>query len=96
MRRVVFTAEAEAQLDAKLAYLAEQGATTAAARLAERVLDFLTLTLADYPATGKTVTRRGLRESWIPGTSLVVWYTFDDKTMTIVTVWHTYQDRFGP
>jgi plasmid stabilization system protein ParE len=94
MRRVVLTAEAETQLDAQLGYLVEQGAAKAADQLAQRVEHFLTRTVAAYPATGKAIPRRGLRESWIPGTSLVVWYTYDAATVTVVTVWHTSQDRF--
>ncbi len=93
MRDVVFDADAERRLMAQLDYLLSIGATKAAVDLESRVRVFITETLATFPAIGKPLAHRGLWETWIPGTRIVVWYRHSDATLEIVDVWSTWQDR---
>ena len=58
-----------------------------------RVDEFLSLTLANYPRNGRFIAERDLWETWIPGTKLVVWYTFTDDELVAITFWHTSQNR---
>ena len=72
MRRWVLDRQAEADLQAQLDYLIECGAVNAAAKLSARVKAFLTDFLTVYPATGAFLDNRGLWETRIPRTRLVV------------------------
>jgi plasmid stabilization system protein ParE len=90
VRRWVLDRQAEADLQAQLDYLLEQGAIDAAERLSARFLhDFLTL----YPGTGIFLDHRGLWETWLPRTRLVVWYRFTDTEVQVARIWHAAQDR---
>jgi predicted deacetylase len=80
-------------LDGQLDYLVSQRAETAASALNVRVHAYLRDTICLYPATGTFLPRRNLWESWIPGTRLVAWYTFDDRQVVVMTFWHTSQNR---
>ncbi len=93
MRRWVLDRQAEADLQAQLDYLIERGAVGAAERLSTRVKSFLRDFLTVYPATGVFLDHRGLWETWIPRTRLVLWYRFTDTELQVVRVWHTARDR---
>lgn len=93
MRRVCLTDEAASRLEAQIDYLIDHDALAAARALRCRVGDYIEHTLASYPASGKVLSARDLWEVWIPGTRLIVWYQFDDSVVTIITFWHTSQDR---
>jgi hypothetical protein len=58
-----------------------------------RVETFLAKTLAEYPRNGCLIVERQLWETWIPRTKLVVWYTFSEAELVVLTFWHTSQDR---
>lgn len=96
MRAVRFTAEADHALAAQVDYLTSLDAAAAALNLLDRVEGFLSRTIAAYPRTGRHIAERDIWETWIPGTRLVVWYVFDDETITVLTVWHSAQDRRAP
>lgn len=93
MRRWVLDRQAEADLQVQLDYLVEQGAIEAAERLSARIKSFLRDFLTVYPATGVFLDHRGLWETWVPRTRLVLWYRFSDTEVQIVRVWHTARDR---
>ena len=93
MRRWVLDREAEADLQAQIDHLLEQGAVDAAERLAARLKSFLRDFLTTYPATGAFLDHRGLWETWIPRTRLVLWYRFTDTEVQIARIWHVSQDR---
>jgi len=78
MRRWVLDWQAEADLQAQLDYLIERDAVEAAERLFARIKSFLRDFLTVYPGTGVFLDHRGLRETWIPRTRLVLWYRFTD------------------
>jgi plasmid stabilization system protein ParE len=93
MRQLRFTPEAEQTLAAQISYLIDQGAVGAAETLKTRVESFLATTLAEYPRNGRLIAQRQIWETWIPRTRLVVWYTFTDDVLVVITFWHTSQDR---
>ena len=93
MRRIRLMPEAERTLTAQLDYLLERHATTAAQALKTRVERYLTGSVAQFPRTGKFIGEHGLWETWIPRTRLIVWYSFDDDEVAIITFWHGAQDR---
>lgn len=95
MRQVRLTPEAERTLGSQIDYLIAQGSVRAAATMADRVEAFLCNTLASSPRAGRHLARRDLWETWIPRTRLVTWYTFTDDELTVLTFWHTAQDRDG-
>ncbi len=92
MRQVRLTREAEDALASQIDYLIDRGAVRPAQSLKTRVETFLLGTLTDYPRSGRLLERR-IWETWIPRTKLVVWYTFDDVELVVITFWHTSQDR---
>ena len=91
--KVVVAPRARRELANQLGYLVDQGAIVAARRLEERLTIFFRNTLSQYPKTGTNLAHRGLWETWVPGTRMVVWYRFTDKELQIVRVWHTAQNR---
>ena len=93
MRTWVLDRQAEADLQAQLDYLIEGGAVDAAGRLSARIKTFLHDFLTVYPATGIFLDHRGLWETWVPRTRLVVWYRFTDTELQVARIWHTAQDR---
>lgn len=93
MRVVRFTAEAEQTLASQIDYLVSLDAPAAALNLINRVDAFLSRTLVAFPRTGRHISERDIWETWVPGTRLVAWYVFDDDTLTVLTFWHTAQDR---
>jgi plasmid stabilization system protein ParE len=94
MRDYVFTAEAEDRLEDQVRYLIDQNAHKAAQDLLQRVTVFIERTLCRRPAIGRFLPDRQLYEFWIPGTRLVLWYRYDETTVTIISVWHTAQNRY--
>ena len=91
--RIVFDPEALSDLEAQLTYLIEQGAASTAIRLESRLVAFIERVLANHPRTGVQVAERGLWESWVPGTRIVIWYRFTRDELQIVRIWHTSRDR---
>lgn len=94
MRQYDFTAEAEARLEDQVRYLIDQDAHQVTNALLHRVTDFIERLLCVRPAIGKYLPERQLYEFWIPRTRLVLWYRYDDTTVTIISIWHTAQDRY--
>ena len=93
MRSWVLDREAEADLQAQFDHLIERGAVNAAERLAARIKSFLRDFLTVYPATGVFLEHRGLWETWVPRTRLVLLYRFTDTELQVVRIWHTSRDR---
>jgi plasmid stabilization system protein ParE len=93
MRRWVLDRQAEADLQAQLDYLMEHGAIEVAEKLSTRVRSFLRDFLAVYPSTGVFLHHRGLWETWIPRTRLVLWDRFTETELQVARIWHTSQDR---
>jgi plasmid stabilization system protein ParE len=93
MRQVRFTREAEETFTSQITYLIDQGAVEPARALKMRVEGFLANTLAVHPRNGSLIKLRSMWETWIPGTRLVIWYTFTDEELVIITFWHTSQNR---
>lgn len=93
MRVVRFTPEAERTLASQVNYLISLDAPAAALTLLNRVDTFLNRTLVAFPRTGRHIAERDIWETWLPGTRLVAWYVFSDDELTILTFWHTAQDR---
>jgi plasmid stabilization system protein ParE len=91
--KLVVTPDAAADLERQIDYLVEHGSFMAARRLADRVTVFLEQTLTRHPRVGKTVGHRGVYETWIPQTRLIVWYRLTGETIEIVRFWHSAQDR---
>lgn len=92
MRTYLFADTARHALDAQIDYLLARNPQAASA-LNDRVHAFIRATLCPFPRTSRLIPERDLWETWVPGTRLVLWYTFDDDTLTVVMVWHTAQDR---
>ena len=65
----------------------------AARRLRERIMSFLKDTLSRFPGIGRPVGHRELREMWIPGTRVVVWFRVSGDCLEIARFWHSAQDR---
>ena len=93
--KIVVSARARIDLNRQLDYLIDKGAAGAARRLNSRLVSFIRRTVATFPETGTPLGHRGLRESWVPGTKIVVWYRISDGTLEIARFWHTSQDRAG-
>ena len=94
MRDYVFTTEAETALESHVDYLLDQYAFRAAQELLTHIEIFVARTLCLFPAMGQRIEQKDLWETWIPGTRIVLWYRFDDEMVTVITLWHTAQDRF--
>lgn len=88
---VIWQPAAQSKLEAQVDYLIEHHAPLAAERLRIRVLEYIADTLALFPQTGAYIGARDLYEVWIPHTKVVIWYRFDDQTVTIIDLWHTSQ-----
>lgn len=93
MRSHVFAPRAQRDLRSQIDYLNDQCAFDAAERLLTRIEQFVANFLAVHPKTGVYLDHRGLWETWVPHTRLVLWYRFTDTTLEIARVWHTSQDR---
>lgn len=65
----------------------------AAKRLSARVKALQRDYLAVYPATGIFLDPRGLWETWVPRTRLVVWYRFTGTEVQVARIWHAARDR---
>ena len=91
--KLVIAPSAARDLANQLGYLVDQGASDAADRLEQRMTAYLSTTLAAYPRAGIPLHVRGLWETWVPKTRLIVWYRFTADELQIVRVWHTSQDR---
>ncbi len=74
-------------------YLVALGAADAALSLRLRIEEFMADTIAVFPRSSHYIKERDVFETWIPRTKLIVWYTFTDATIDVVTFWHAAQDR---
>ena len=79
----------------QVAYLLDNHAVLAAARLKARCDAFFETFLARHPRTGKYIAERDVWETWIPGTRLALWYRFTTEELQIIRIWHAGQDRGG-
>jgi plasmid stabilization system protein ParE len=95
MRGYRFAPSAADALERQIDYLLERHANQAARGLERRVQTFIENTLCPFPETGTFIADRGVYESWIPGTKIVLWYTVTDTDVIIAMVWNTSQGRFG-
>jgi plasmid stabilization system protein ParE len=93
--KIVVTRHAVRDLDSQIDFLLTRGNPKAARDLEVRVSGFIVDVLARHPWIGKPLDHRDLRESWIPGTKLVVWYRVREANLEIARFWHTAQNR-GP
>ena len=93
MGRYSFSLEARIAFDDQIDYLISRHALAAATALNARVHAFIRDTLCHHPGIGRHLTERGLWETWIPRTRIVVWYTFTEDELVIIALWHTAQDR---
>ena len=93
MRNYVFTLEATQALESRVEYLYTQHATDAADSLVAHIDRFLSHTVCTFPLMGRHIENKRIWEIWIPHTHTVLWYWFDDETLTVIALWHTAQDR---
>ncbi len=94
MRSYQFSHEAEKALENQIDYLISQHALAAARALERRVRSYLHDTICHFPYAGTYVVERGVYESWIPGTRLIIWYTVTDRDVMVAMIWHASQARF--
>jgi plasmid stabilization system protein ParE len=85
--RITLDSRAAAELTSQN-YLIEHHALRAAARLEARCDAFFEHFLAHHPRSGKPVAGKGIWETWIPGTRLVVWYRSAGDELQIIRIWH--------
>lgn len=91
MRMWSLSKRAAADLVNQIEYLKQQEAFGPAARLVERVEQFLAgLCLRPHR---QHIPERDIWEVWIPDTKLVVWYRFTDEALEVLRFWHTSQNR---
>ena len=95
MRGYVLTDEAKSALESRIQYLLDRHADRASQELLVHVETFLTHALCLFPAMGQRIEQKDIWETWIPGTRIVLWDRFDDEMVTVITLWHTAQDRFS-
>ncbi len=91
--KVLFDREAENELAQQLDYLISQEAAPAARRLEQRLSHYIETTIARYPRSGRFIQHRGLWETWVPRTRIVIWYRFTIDELQIVRIWHAAQNR---
>lgn len=91
--KLLLSPRAQRDLAGQIGYLIDVGAAPAARKLERRVSHFLERTLSDHPKFGTPIEHRGLFETWIPGTKLVIWYRFSNDTIEIMRFWNTSQER---
>ena len=91
--RLRYSEHALARLNRQIDFLIERNAFAAAEDLSTGVSQFLEQVLLSYPKTGRFIAERGIWETWIPRTKLVLWYVFDERELVVIDVWHTSQDR---
>lgn len=88
--KVDWTAEAAAELDQMLAFIAEQDESSAAL-VAERVLN-VEEQIARFPRAGRYDSETDTYDRYIPRTRIVLTYAIREDTIWIVTAWHTSRD----
>ncbi len=88
--RIEWTAQAAAELDHILTYIAEQD-FTAAALVAGRVLK-AEQSITDFPRAGRYDVETNTFDRYIPRTRIILTYTLRDDAAWIVSVWHTSRD----
>ena len=88
--RLHWTAEAAAELNHMLAYIAEQDAGIAAL-VAERVLA-VEEQIVRFPRAGRYDTETDTYDRYIPRTRIVLTYAIREDAVWIVTAWHTSRD----
>lgn len=91
--KVRVSSRAAQDLERQLDHLVGLGQIQPARALKTRVFTFLRRTLARHPRIGVSIDYRELRECWIPGTRLVVWYRIVPDAIEVARLWHVSQDR---
>lgn len=91
--RIRLDPRAAEELASQIAYLIDNHALLAAARLKARCDAFFETFLARHPRAGKYMAEKDIWETWIPGTRLVVWYRCTSEELQIIRIWHAAQDR---
>ncbi len=88
--KVEWTAEAAAELDHMLAYIAAQDAE-AAGLVAERVIT-AEQTISRFPKAGRYDRDTDTYDRFIPKTRIVLTYAIRGGAIWMVTAWHTSRD----
>ena len=88
--RIEWTAEAVAELDHMLAYVAAEDAG-AAGLIAERVPK-AEANILRFPKAGRYDAETDTFDRYIPRTRIILTYAIRDEVIWIVTVWHTSRD----
>jgi plasmid stabilization system protein ParE len=88
--RIAWTAEAVAELDSMLAYIAAQD-PSAASLVAERVLQAES-GIQTFPRAGNYDPETDTFDRYIPKTRIVLTYAIRDDAIWIVAAWHTSRD----
>ena len=91
--KVVWSPKARRRHDAQINYLIDQHAPQAAQRLKDRIAEYISNTLANFPGTGDHIEQHDFYEVWIPKTKIVLWYRFNSDTLIIIDLWHTSRQR---
>ena len=88
MRRIRWTTEAAAELEAAVRYI-QQDNPDAALKLAQAVIDRIEQ-LATFPGTGRPREVKGTREVVV--SPYVAVYRYTDEIVEILHIWHGAQD----
>lgn len=87
---IEWAAEAAAELDHMLAFIASQN-VGAAAGVVERVLQ-AERDILMFPAAGRFDSVTETYDRYIPKTRIILTYTMRDEIIWIISVWHTSRD----
>lgn len=88
--RIAWTAEAAAELDAILSYIADQD-RSAAALVVERVLQ-AQARIRQFPKAARYDAETDTYDQFIPKTRIVPTYAIRDDAIWMITTWHTSRD----
>lgn len=88
--RIAWTAEAAAELDSILSYIAEQD-RCAAALVAERVLQ-AEARIGQFPKAGRYDAETDTYDQFIPKTRIVLTCAIRGDVIWMITTWHTSRD----
>jgi toxin ParE1/3/4 len=88
--RIEWTAEAAAELDHLLAYIADQD-YMAAALVAGRVLK-AEESIASFPKAGRHDAATDTYDRFIPRTRIILTYAIREDAIWVLSVWHTSRD----
>lgn len=88
--KIEWAAEAAAELDDILSYIAAQN-PSAAALIAERAV-VAEERIQQFPRAGKYDAETDTHDRFIPNTRIVLTYAIQGETVWIITTWHTSRD----